>query len=123
MARSLSETRSQTSADADAKTSRRSPGGDAEEIERVVRGHLAGQHEGPFAIFDETIVKSVARILTSFGIFDEDRKEMRADFQHLRRWRKSMEEAKSSTLKAIITLIVAGFVGAVWLGVKTMFGK
>jgi hypothetical protein len=26
-------------------------------------------------------------------------------------------------LKAIITLIVAGFVGAVWLGVKTMFGK
>jgi hypothetical protein len=34
-----------------------------------------------------------------------------------------MEEAKSSTLKAIITLIVAGFVGAVWLGVKTMFGK
>src|SRR5437588_4887336 len=44
--------------------------------------------------------------------------ELRADFQHLRRWRKSVEQAQGYTFKAIITVIVTGFVGAVWLGVK-----
>ena len=54
---------------------------------------------------------------------EEDRKELRADFQHLRRWRKSVEHAQSYTFKAVITIIVSGFVGAVWLGVKVMLGK
>ena len=49
--------------------------------------------------------------------------ELRADFQHLRRWRKSVEQAQSYTFKAAITIIVAGFVGAIWLGVKVMLGK
>jgi hypothetical protein len=48
---------------------------------------------------------------------------MRADFQHLRRWRKSVEQAQSYTFKAVIAIIVSGFVGAVWLGVKVMLGK
>jgi hypothetical protein len=51
------------------------------------------------------------------------RPEMRADFQHLRRWRKSAEQAQSYTFKAVITVIVTGFVGAVWLGIKVMLGK
>jgi hypothetical protein len=51
------------------------------------------------------------------------RDELRADFQHLRRWRKSVEQAQSFTFKAAITIIVTGFVGAVWLGVKVMLGK
>jgi hypothetical protein len=51
------------------------------------------------------------------------RTRLRADFQHLRRWRKSVEQAQSYTFKAVITVIVAGLVGAVWLGVKVMLGK
>ncbi len=49
--------------------------------------------------------------------------ELRADFQHLRRWRKSVEQAQSYTFKAVITVIVTGFVGAVWLGVKAALGR
>ena len=49
--------------------------------------------------------------------------ELRADFQHLRRWRKSVEQAQSYTFKAVITIIVTGFLGAVWLGIKTTLGK
>jgi hypothetical protein len=49
--------------------------------------------------------------------------EMRADFQHLRRWRKSVEQAQSYTFKAVITVIVSGFVGAVWLGIKATLAK
>ena len=49
--------------------------------------------------------------------------ELRADFQHLRRWRRSVEQAQSYTFKAVITVIVTGFVGAVWLGIKATLGK
>jgi len=69
------------------------------------------------------VLRAIATILTSFGIEEEDRKELRADFQHLRRWRKSVEQAQSYTFKAVITVIVAGFLGAVWLGVKVVLGK
>jgi len=49
--------------------------------------------------------------------------ELRADLQHLRRWRSSVEQVQSYTFKAVITVIVTGFVGAIWLGVKVMLGK
>jgi hypothetical protein len=93
------------------------------EIKNIVRGILVEQGKGLLSSRDETMVKIVAAILTSFGIYDEDHKEMRADFQHLRRWRKSVEQAQSYTFKAVITLTVTGFVGAVLLGVKAMLGK
>jgi ABC-type transporter Mla maintaining outer membrane lipid asymmetry permease subunit MlaE len=71
----------------------------------------------------------IARILsprreTGGGLFQSDGDpHLRADFQHLRRWRKSVEQAQSYTFKAVITIIVTGFVGAVWLGIKIMLGK
>ncbi|MFY0091903.1 hypothetical protein ABTP88_17435, partial [Acinetobacter baumannii] len=61
--------------------------------------------------------------LTSFGMEEEDRRELRADLQHLRRWRKSDEQAQSFTFKAVVTVIATGFVGAVWLGIKATLGK
>jgi hypothetical protein len=72
---------------------------------------------------DAVVQKAVTTSLVSFGVDDEDRKELRADFQHLRRWRKSVEQAQSYIFKAVITVIVIGFVGAVWLGVKATLGK
>ena len=72
---------------------------------------------------DTVVQKAVTTILVSFGVDDEDRRELRADFQHLRRWRKSVEQAQSYIFKAVIIVIVTGFVGAVWLGVKATFGK
>jgi hypothetical protein len=50
-------------------------------------------------------------------------KELRADLQHLRRWRQSVEQAQSYTFKAVVTVIATGLVGAVWLGVKVVLGK
>src|SRR5246127_1377289 len=73
---------------------------------------------------NEVVVdRAIATVLASFGIEEDDRRELRADFQHLRRWRKSVEQAQSYTFKAVITVIVAGFLGAVWLGVKVILGK
>jgi len=94
-----------------------------EDIRAIVVETLAEQQRLHRDDIDAIILKTIVTILTSFGIEEEDRKELRADFQHLRKWRKSVEQAQSYTFKAVITVIVTGLVGAVWLGVKGMLGK
>jgi polyhydroxyalkanoate synthesis regulator phasin len=94
-----------------------------EHIRTVVAETLAEQQRLHHGDIDAVVLRTIATILVSFGIEEEDRQELRADFQHLRRWRKSVEQAQSYTFKAVITIIVTGFVGAVWLGVKAMLGK
>ena len=71
----------------------------------------------------EAAQEVVSAMLITFGIEGDDHKEVRRDFEHLRRWRRSVEQAESYTFKAIVTAIVGGFLGAVWLGVKTYLGK
>ena len=94
-----------------------------EDIRAVVAETLAEQQRLHHSDIDALVLKAMATILTSFGIEEDDRRELRADFQHLRRWRKSVEQAQSYTFKAAITIIVTGFIGAVWLGVKVVLGK
>ena len=93
------------------------------EIKAVVAEVLAEQQAARQSNMDEAMLKTVAAILTSFGIDDDDREELRADFSHLRRWRKSVEQAQGFTVKAVITVLVSGFLGALWLGFKATLGK
>jgi hypothetical protein len=94
-----------------------------DDIKAIVAQTLAEQQRLQYSNIDTAVQKAVATILTSFGIEEEDRKELRADLQHLRRWRKSVEQAQSYTFKAVITVIASGLVGAAWLGLKVMLGK
>ena len=94
-----------------------------DEIRAIVVETLAEQHRLQQDSIDAIVAKAVASVMASFGIEDDDRKEIRADFQHLRRWRKSVEQAQSYTFKAVITVIATGLMGAVWLGVKVVLGK
>ena len=94
-----------------------------DDVRSIVLETLAEQQKSQRDDMEAIVLQSVAATLTSFGVEDEDRRELRADFQHLRRWRKSVEQAQSYTFKAVITVIVAGLVGAVWLGIKVMLGK
>jgi len=96
---------------------------DSADVRQVVAEVLSEQHRLHNSEVDEVVLRTISTILTSFGIEEEDRVELRADFQHLRRWRKSIEQAQGYTFKIIVTTIVGGFVGAVWLGFKTMLGK
>src|SRR5580692_4559833 len=68
-----------------------------QDIRRIVGEVLAEQTRLHLNETDEVILKTIATILTSFGIEEEDRRELRADFQHLRRWRKSVEQAQTDT--------------------------
>ncbi|AWO92962.1 MULTISPECIES: hypothetical protein [Bradyrhizobium] len=94
-----------------------------DEIKALVVETLAEQQRFQQDSIDAIVLKAVASVLATFGIEDDDRKELRADFQHLRRWRKSVEQAQSYTFKAVITVIATGLMGAVWLGVKVVLGK
>ena len=92
-----------------------------DEVKEIISEVLAEQKRSNDV--DHVVMKTIATILTSFGIEEDDRIELKADFSHLRRWRKSVEQAQSYTFKAVITIIVTGFLGAVWLGFKAMLGK
>lgn len=94
-----------------------------EEIRVIVAETLAEQQRVQQDSIDAIVLKAVSSVLASFGIEDDDRREVRADFQHLRRWRKSVEQAQSYTFKAVITVIATGLMGAVWLGVKVVLSK
>jgi hypothetical protein len=94
-----------------------------EGIKGVVVETLAEQPRLSRGDIDAIVFRAVATTLTSFGIEEEDRRELRADLQHLRRWRKSVEQAQSYTFKAVITVIITGVIGAVWLGIKVVLGK
>lgn len=93
------------------------------DVKSIVAEVLAEQKRLHNSEADEVVLKTIATILTSFGIEEEDRVELRADFQHLRRWRKSVEQMQGYTFKAVITIVVTGFLGAIWIGLKAMLGK
>jgi hypothetical protein len=93
---------------------------DHAEVRSVIKEVLAEQQEHVKAVAHE----AVAAVLVKFGIHeDDDPKEIRADFQHLRKWRKSVEQAQSLTFKTVVGTIAAGFVAAVWMGFKVYLGK
>lgn len=92
------------------------------EIKEVIKEVLAEQRLNEPDI-DKIALKTIATILTSFGIEEEDRKELQADFRHLRRWRKSVEQTQTYAFKTAITVLVGGVLGVIWLGFKTMLGK
>jgi hypothetical protein len=92
-------------------------------IRAVVAETLCEQQKLHHSDIDAVVDRAITAVLASFGIEEDDKRELRADFQHLRRWRKSVEQAQGFTFKAVISVIVAGFLGAVWLGIKVTLGK
>jgi hypothetical protein len=94
-----------------------------DDIKAIVVETLSEQQRFRRDDIDAIVLRAVATTLSSFGIEEEDRRELRADLQHLRRWRESVEQAQSYTFKAVVTVIATGLVGAVWLGVKVVLGK
>lgn len=91
-----------------------------DDVRTIVAETLAEQKRIQDDEIDAFVLKTIVTVLTSFGINEDDRWELRAD---LRRWRKSVEQAQSYTFRAIITVIVTGLLGLVWLGVKAAFGR
>jgi hypothetical protein len=95
----------------------------ADEVRQIVGEVLAAQRHERVEQADADALKAVATILTSFGIEEDDRKELRADFLHLRKWRQSVEQVERVGWGAIVTVLVTGTLGALWVGIKVALGK
>jgi hypothetical protein len=93
------------------------------EIESVVAAVLAEQQRLHNKEIDIVVLETISTILTSFGIEEQDRKELQADFRHLRKWRVSVESAQGLTFKVVVGTLVSGFIAAIWMGVKVILGK
>jgi uncharacterized protein (UPF0371 family) len=93
------------------------------DIKQIVQAVLDEEADRHSRNMDDAVLKAVATILTSFGIEDEDRRELRADFIHLRKWRKSVEQTQGLAFKVIVGAIISGIVGAFWMGFKAALGK
>ncbi len=94
-----------------------------DEIKAVVAEVLAEQQRIHADTIDDVVLRTVINMLTSFGFEEDERKELKKDFVHLRKWRMSVESAEGLTVKVIVGTIVSGFVAAVWLGFKLLVGK
>jgi hypothetical protein len=93
------------------------------EVRQVVSDVLAEQQRLHNNDVDTVVLKTLTTLLTSFGIEEEDRKELRADFNHLRKWRRGVEQVERVGWGTVITIIVTGTLGALWVGIKAMLGK
>src|ERR1700733_12933961 len=96
---------------------------DEDTIRTVVAETLCEQQKIHHCDIDAVVDRAITTVLASFGIEEDGRRELGSVFRHLRRWRKSVEHAQGFTFKAVISIIVAGFLGALWLGIKGMVGK
>lgn len=94
-----------------------------EEIKTVVAETLAEQKRLHNNDVDEVVLRAISTILTSFGIEEEDRIELRQDFIHLRRWRKATEQIEKASWRAVVTIAITGVCGLIWLGLQAKFGK
>ena len=69
------------------------------------------------------IAETVNETLTKIGIEHDDPVEMQKDMAHLRSWRKSVAEVQTKSMITVLTIIIAGTLGAIWLGFKATLGK
>ncbi len=65
-------------------------------------------------IVEEAVEKTLERL----GIDTEDPIAMQRDFSHVRAWRESTEAIKRNSFKAVVTILITGIAGALWLGIK-----
>jgi hypothetical protein len=96
---------------------------EAGSINHIFTALVGGSEEMTEAEVKSIVESTVTQVFISFGLEGEDRKELQADLIHLRKWRKSVEQAQSYTFKIVITTIVTGFLGALWLGFQSILHK
>lgn len=94
-----------------------------DDVKAIVSAVLAEQKRLHEDDIDNVVLRTLVTILTSFGIEEQDRLELRADLLHLRKWRKSVDQATSVTFKVAVATLVGGFIAALWIGIKALVGK
>lgn len=69
----------------------------------------------------DVIRETVHETLTELGVDHSDPMEMQKDFQHLREWRITMDQARNKSILAIVGFLTVGIMTALWIGFKSYF--
>lgn len=94
-----------------------------DELRVYIRAVLREEQEAMAEKLDSNTLKTIAAILTGFGIDEDEKKEVKEDFRYLRKWRKGTEKVSGVGLTALVTLMVGGILSALVIGIKMMLGK
>ncbi len=70
----------------------------------------------------DLVKDTVKETLLSLGLEIDDPIKMQKDFQHLRDWREASESLKSHGLTTLVGILLAGLLGAIWMGIKNVLG-
>jgi hypothetical protein len=68
------------------------------------------------------VSEGVKQAFTEVGLGGEPI-ELQRDFTHLRKWRTSIDAASNTGFKVVTGTIVAGLLGALWMGITTMLHR
>lgn len=68
----------------------------------------------------QAVDEGVTEALTRVGIDAEDPMEMQRDMQFVRDWRTTVGSVRRKGLLTAVGFLVAGTVGALWLGIKSL---
>lgn len=69
----------------------------------------------------DTIRRVVHETLLELGVQHTEPMEMQKDFQYLRDWRTTMEQARSKSILTLVGFLVTGTVALLILGAKHFF--
>lgn len=64
------------------------------------------------------VSKAVHETLVQMGVDTSSPIEMQRDFQHLRDWRQAQEAIKRKGYLTLVSILVTGVLGLVWIGFK-----
>lgn len=70
------------------------------------------------AEIEQIVRRTVRQTLTELGVEASDPVRMQRDFQWLRDWRETSESVRRKGLLTIIGILVAGTLGALWMGLQ-----
>ena len=71
----------------------------------------------------EIIEETICRTLQHLGVDTSDPIAMQRDFAHVRGWRESTEIIKRKGLMTVVSVLIAGALGMLWMWGQDEFNK
>ena len=70
----------------------------------------------------QEVEEGIRSVLKDFGLHEDDRVETVKDLVHLRNHRIAQEQVSGWARKTVITTIILGALGSMWVGFKILIG-
>lgn len=64
------------------------------------------------------MAEAVQDAFTKLGVDTSKPFETQKDFAHLRKWRVAVDSATNKGFLAVLTILIGGLMGALWLGIQ-----